>query len=49
MENFQKKNLEHVLKFLNLNKAEFEKIVDKHRNDELWEKKNNKWNLKNKL
>ncbi len=46
---FPKKNLEHVLKFLNLNKAEFEKIVDKHRNDELWEKKNNKWNLKNKL
>lgn len=51
---FPKNNLNQVLNFLSLEKKEFEEIVDKHRNEEIWSKnqKNSwpdNWQLKNKI
>lgn len=51
---FPSKNFKEVLQYLDLNENEFQKIVDKHRNSEIW-KKNDKnewlssWELKNKI
>jgi N-acetyl sugar amidotransferase len=51
---FPSKNLGEVLGYLDLKEDEFKKIVDKHRNTEIW-KKNEKndwlssWELKNKI
>ena len=36
-----------VLNFLDINQNQFDEIVNLHRNDEIWEIKNNVWNLKN--
>ncbi|WP_082254513.1 N-acetyl sugar amidotransferase [Candidatus Pelagibacter communis] len=36
-----------VLNFLEINQNQFDEIVNLHRNDEIWEIKNNVWNLKN--
>ena len=46
---FPKNNLDQVLNYLSLDK-EFQEIVDKHRNDEIWSKNNkndwlNSWEL----
>ena len=46
---FPKRNLETVLNYLSLKKYDFVKIVDKHRNLEIWKKKKNIWELINKL
>ena len=43
---FPKRNYESFLNFLNLSDCEFQDIVDKHRNKEIWRKMNdNSWNL----
>ena len=45
MENFLKEIMK-LSKFLNLSDCEFQDIVDKHRNKEIWRKMNdNSWNL----
>jgi N-acetyl sugar amidotransferase len=46
---FPKKNIDEVLDFLNINEINFEEIINKHRNQEIWKKKDNYWELKNKL
>ena len=51
---FPKNNLDEVLNYLSLENKEFEEIIDKHRNDEIWtkNKKNewpNSWELKNRI
>ena len=51
---FPKNNLDQVLNYLSLDKKEFQEIVDKHRNDEIWSKNNkndwlNSWELKTKI
>ena len=46
---YPQKNLEIVLNYLSLNKYEFDKIIDKHRNLEIWRIKNNNWELISKL
>lgn len=43
---FPEDNLDVVLEYLDLNRKEFEEIVDMHRNQELWERKSGKWELK---
>jgi N-acetyl sugar amidotransferase len=40
---FPKKYLEENLKFLNITELDFEEIVNKHRNEEVWKSKNNYW------
>ena len=43
-------DFEEVLNYLNINEEEFEKIVNKHRNDEIWKiNRNNKWELKHRI
>ena len=44
---FPKIYFKDILEYLDLDEAEFHKIIDKFRPDHLWEKKNNKWILKN--
>tara|TARA_Y100001970_G_C14207265_1_gene844805 strand:- start:1101 stop:2198 length:1098 start_codon:yes stop_codon:yes gene_type:complete len=47
---FPSDDFEEVLSYLDLSEEEFENIVNKHRNDEIWQiVKNNKWELKNKI
>lgn len=46
---FPERDINEVLKYLNLNYDEFETIIDKHRNQEIWTNKGNFWELKNKL
>ena len=46
---FPEKNLDVYLRFLNLSYDKFFSTIDKHRNDEIWIKKGNKWELKHKL
>jgi N-acetyl sugar amidotransferase len=46
---FPSRNLDEVLKYLNISKFEFEEIVNKHRNEEIWTKDNNYWKLKYKV
>ena len=37
---------DEILKYLDLSKDDFYSIVDKHRNDEIWKKTNEEWELK---
>ena len=46
---YPERNLSEVIKFLNMTNSEFTEIIDKHRNNEIWENKGNFWELKNKL
>ncbi len=47
---FPSKNFVEILKYLNLSESEFEEIVDRHRNSEIWKSNiNNKWDLISKL
>ena len=47
---FPLKDFKEVLTFLDLSEEEFEKIVNKHRNDEIWKSGlNNKWELINSI
>ena len=43
---FPRKYFDEVLEYLQLNENDFYNIVDKHRNPEIWEQKNNKWMLR---
>ncbi len=43
---FPKNDLKEVLEYLNLSNFEFEEIINKHRNSEVWKKDNNSWKLK---
>ena len=44
--NVPKNDLKEVLKYLDLNNFDFEEIINKHRNGEVWKKDNNSWKLK---
>ena len=47
---FPSRNIKEVLEYLEIDKFEFEEIVNKHRNEEIWKSSlNNKWELKNKI
>ena len=47
---FPNKNFKEVIKYLDLTEFDFEEIVNKHRNKEIWQqKKNNNWELINKI
>jgi len=46
---YPKRNLNEILDFLNTSEMDLEEIVNKHRNQEIWIKKNNYWQLKNKI
>ena len=46
---FPKKNLNEILNFLNLSELDFDEIVNKHRNMEIWKTHQNNWILKNKI
>ncbi len=46
---FPKKHFKTVLKYLDISEFEFEEIVNKHRNNEIWITKNNDWQLINKI
>ena len=47
---FPEDDFEEVLDFLDINQEEFDKIVNKHRNSEIWETSlNNKWRLINSI
>ncbi len=47
---FPHDEFEEVLEYLDLNQDEFEKIVNKHRNNEIWKTSlNNKWELINSI
>jgi hypothetical protein len=46
---YPKRHLETVLNYLSLKQYDFDEIVDKHRNLEIWRAKNNNWELINKL
>ena len=43
---FPDKKFHEVLTYLDLKTEEFHEIVDKHRNDEIWEKTGNTYKLK---
>ena len=42
---FPSNNLKEVLDYLKLSKIDFDTIVDKHRNQEIWKSTNNSWKL----
>ena len=44
---FPTRHLRDTLNYLEMTQKEFDSIVDKHRNDEIWKKKNGKWVLRN--
>jgi len=47
---FPEDDFEEVLEFMDINEEEFEKIVNKHRNTEIWKSSlNNKWELINSI
>ena len=46
---FPYRNIEKVIRFLNISELELDDIINKHRNLEIWKKKNNDWELKNKI
>ena len=46
---FPYRNIEKVIRFLNISELELDEIINKHRNLEIWKKKNNNWELKNKI
>jgi len=43
---FPQKHFKDVLRYLDISKDEFFDIIDKHRNEEIWKKVNNKWKLR---
>ncbi len=46
---FPRRHLKEVLEYLSLTEAEFDAIVDRHRNKELWHLDNGRWKLRNLL
>ena len=46
---FPENNLKEVLSFLNLGKNQLDEIINKHRNNEIWQLKGNNWELVNKI
>ena len=44
-----KENFDEVLEYLNITRLDFDEIVNKHRNQEIWKRRNNSWELINKL
>ena len=47
---FPEEDFDEVLEYLDLNMDEFNEIVDKHRNNEIWKSSvNNKWELINTI
>ncbi len=46
---FPKRYLKEIFDYLNLKELDFEEIVNKHRNNEIWEIKGNDWKLINKI
>ena len=46
---FPSRNINEVLKYLNISEFDFEEIINKHRNEEIWTKDNNYWKLKYKV
>ena len=44
---YPSRNLEILLDYFSLNKNDFDEIIDKHRNLEIWREKNNNWKLIN--
>jgi len=46
---FPEDNFQEVLEYIGINENQFEEIVNKHRNQEIWQIKNNQWELKYKL
>lgn len=46
---FPRRHLKEVLEYLSLTEAEFDDIIDKHRNKELWHLDNGRWKLRNPL
>jgi len=46
---YPRRNLDEVLDYLNLNQYDFEEVINKHRNLEIWKQKQNSWELINKL
>ena len=46
---FPKRHLKTVLEYLNIKDLDFEEIVNKHRNTEIWRQKNNYWKLVNQI
>jgi len=46
---YPRRNLDVVLDYLNLNQYDFEEVINKHRNLEIWKQKQNSWELINKL
>ena len=43
---YTEEDLKEMLEYLNLKRKEFEEVVDKHRNPEIWKKENGKWKLR---
>ncbi len=46
---YPKRNLQVVLDYLSLKQYDFDEVIDKHRNLEIWKPKGNNWELINKL
>lgn len=46
---YPQRNLQVVLDYLSLKQYDFDEIIDKHRNLEIWKPKGNNWQLINKL
>ena len=46
---FPRRHLKEVLEYLNLTEAEFDEIVDKHRNKEIWTKESGCWKFRHPL
>jgi hypothetical protein len=46
---YPQKNLQAVLDYLSLKQYDFDEIIDKHRNLEIWKLRGNNWQLINKL
>ena len=44
---FPTRNFKQVLNYLDISDLDFEEIVNKHRNKEIWQQKNNNWELIN--
>jgi hypothetical protein len=46
---YPQRNLKFLLDYLSLKRYDFDEIIDKHRNLEIWKPKGNHWELINKL
>ena len=46
---YPQRNLQVVLDYLSLKQYDFDEVIDKHRNLEIWRPRNNNWELINKL